>query len=131
MTADFQIHGDIVELYCPDTFQLGDAERMFELLAEVRRDHPRAFLMARAEGPGMTTDARKYILEWFKASASPLECTVYSAGPIQRVILEMIQRAADFLSPGKMILTAFRTRDEAVAWIGERRLLPLSAQPAV
>lgn len=121
MPAEFQIHADIVELYSPETFQLADAERMFALYDAVRREHPRAFLLARAEGPGMTTDARKYILEWFKSSKELVDCTVYGAGPLQRAILDMIRRAVDFLSPGKMTLSSFKTRDEAIAWIASRR----------
>lgn len=128
-SVDIEIHDDIVELCARETLELVDAVRLFDIYAGVRRDRQRAFILARADGPGITTEARKYVTEWFRNSAHPVECAVFGTGALQRAIIEMIQRAVQFLSPGKMILVSFKTRDEALAWIAARRREPAPASP--
>lgn len=124
--ADFHVHDDILEFGAAETFDRGDAERLFALLADLRRRHPRVFLLVRAGGPGMTTDARRTITDWFKKTTQPLEAAMYGGSAVHRTIVEMIRRAVDILSPGKLILDAYKTRDEALAWIAARRGTPLA-----
>jgi hypothetical protein len=50
---------------------------------------------------------------------------MYGGSAIHRTIVEMIRRAVDILSPGKLVLDAYKTRDEALAWIAARRGTPL------
>jgi hypothetical protein len=127
-TAEFHVHDDVLEVFAPELMQRDDVEEMFRRLAELRLLHARPFLLVRNGGPTMSTEARQAITRWFRAASGPIECATYGGGMVQRVVVEMLRRAVDLLTPGKMVLGSCKTRDEALAWIDERRRRPAPAR---
>lgn len=127
MVNSFELHivGDTLEVRSPNsTLQLADAQRIFGAFGELSRKHARVFFLVDTTGAGMTADARKYMVDWFKGATNPVECALHGAGVVQRAIGDMIQRAVNFLAPGTLILMSFHAREDAVAWIAARRQMP-------
>jgi hypothetical protein len=122
---ELDIVGDILEVRSPiSTLQLADAKRIFGAFGELSRQHARLFFLVDTSGAGMTADARKYMVDWLKNAATPVECAIHGAGVVQRAIGDMIQRAVNFLAPGTLVLVSFHAREDALAWIAARRQLP-------
>lgn len=122
--AEFQVHDDILEMFGPEVVTGEDVERMLGMLSRLRERHPRPFLLVQNGGPTLSTAARKAVVEWSRASDVPLEGATYGGGMVQRVVIDMLRRAVDLLAPGRLVLASCKTREEALAWIEQRRRTP-------
>jgi len=123
-TIEFYVHDDVLELFAPETMGSDDVAQLIRRLSELRGLHPRSFLLVRNGGPTMSTEARKAIIKWVMTVATPVECATYGGGMVQRVVVDLLRRAVDLMAPGKVVLASCKTREEAVAWIDERRRRP-------
>lgn len=119
-----ETHGDIVEISHRGPFDVARVKVTLAALTEVHARLGRAFLLADSGGEPVTPEARQVVTEWFKESSVRLEVASWNASLFQRATGEMLSRAINFFHPGRFVLTFVRTREEALAWIDERRTRP-------
>lgn len=120
-TFTLDTHGDIVEISHRGPFDVARVSVTLAALAEVHARLGRVYLLADSAGEPVTREARHVVTEWFKTSGIHLDVASWNASLLQRATGEMLSRAINFIHPGRFVLKFFRTRDEALAWIDERR----------
>lgn len=120
-TFTLDTHGDIVEISHRGAFDVARVTVTLAALTEVHARLGRVYLLTDSGGDPVTREARHVVTEWFKTSGIRLEVASWNASLFQRATGEMLSRAINFLHPGRFTLKFVRTRDEALAWIDERR----------